>query len=102
MRYTAQGKQVMRDRQHFADAATEQAAQIIVTALNAMRGEAPRSLTDDEGNPEREYLTWHSIPIPTTHRARVKGTLHTVTQQSDEFACSCGMRWDVSDGEDHP
>lgn len=26
----------------------------------------------------------------------------TVTRQSDEYACSCGARWDVSDGERHP
>ena len=27
---------------------------------------------------------------------------HHVRQESDEYACSCGRRWDVADGEDHP
>ena len=27
---------------------------------------------------------------------------HMVTRQSDEYACSCGRRWDVEDGPDHP
>lgn len=27
---------------------------------------------------------------------------HTVRQESDEYACSCGMRWSVSEGENHP
>lgn len=27
---------------------------------------------------------------------------HTVRQESDEYACSCGTRWDVADGENHP
>lgn len=28
--------------------------------------------------------------------------LHVVRQESDEYACMCGMRWDVKDGEEHP
>ena len=31
------------------------------------------------------------------HTTRCTGT---VTRQSDEYACSCGARWDV--GDDHP
>lgn len=27
---------------------------------------------------------------------------HIVTRQSDEYACSCGKRWDVEDGVEHP
>lgn len=26
----------------------------------------------------------------------------TVTRQTDEYACSCGARWEASDGEAHP
>lgn len=124
MRYTAHGKQVMRDRQHFADAATEQVAQIIVTALNAMRGdvetlELPALLDpfpkpgeiitfEDGVEPMRvrgEPVEWpvdwtplhlpRSLDISITHR-------HDISQQSDEYACSCGKRWDVRDGEEHP
>jgi len=27
---------------------------------------------------------------------------HLVRRETDEYACSCGARWDVSDGADHP
>lgn len=27
---------------------------------------------------------------------------HVWQRQQDEYACSCGARWDVSDGEEHP
>jgi hypothetical protein len=27
---------------------------------------------------------------------------HAIRQESDEYACSCGMRWDVIEGEEHP
>lgn len=27
---------------------------------------------------------------------------HAIRQEGDEFACSCGTRWDVSEGEEHP
>ena len=28
--------------------------------------------------------------------------LHAVRQENDEYACMCGARWDVVDGEGHP
>lgn len=27
---------------------------------------------------------------------------HTWQRQQEEYACSCGARWDVSDGDEHP
>jgi len=27
---------------------------------------------------------------------------HIVSRQNDEYACSCGKRWEVSEGVDHP
>lgn len=27
---------------------------------------------------------------------------HLTERQSDEYACSCGARWDVADGSEHP
>lgn len=27
---------------------------------------------------------------------------HTRTRQQDEYACSCGARWPVEDGDEHP
>lgn len=32
----------------------------------------------------------------------VRITEHQITRQSDEYACSCGRRWDVSEGDEHP
>lgn len=98
MRYTAHGKQVMRDHQHFADAATEQAAQIITVALNAMHGEVFTPLELPAfGVVDRRAETFNS---PAWDDVGIIG--HTITQQSDEYACSCGMRWDVRDGHEHP
>ena len=80
-------KQVLRHGEHFADAATIEAAEMIVAALNA--------IDPDE---IRAYQATRSPPpsgIPCA-------TIHHIERQSDEYACSCGMRWDVSDGEDHP
>jgi hypothetical protein len=28
--------------------------------------------------------------------------LPSIRRENDEYACSCGARWDVADGEDHP
>ena len=28
--------------------------------------------------------------------------LHAVRQESDEYACMCGARWDCAEGEEHP
>lgn len=27
---------------------------------------------------------------------------HCTRREGDEYACSCGARWDVSEGDDHP
>jgi dCTP deaminase len=27
---------------------------------------------------------------------------HSVRQENDEYACSCGRRWDIRDGKEHP
>jgi len=27
---------------------------------------------------------------------------HTIRQEGDEYACRCGRRWDVSEGNEHP
>ena len=73
--YRAQGKQVLQNGHHFADAAGELEAMMIVNALRALE--------------ERV----------TTHRRRPSINLNTcrVVQQSDEMVCVCGLRWDVND-----
>lgn len=59
----------------FADAASEGAAATIVAALN---------------------------PLSEPAEVDVKPGKHQVRHEGDEYACACGKRWDVCDGEDHP
>lgn len=43
--------------------------------------------------------------LPTFHRDEIKpikGVMHHIRQENDEYACACGVRWDIADGEDHP
>lgn len=80
--YRACGKEVLRDDQHYADACDNEAADAIARALN-------RQNDDLE---ERDVSTYE-IPFPLRHSIR---------QENDEFACSCGRRWDVSEGSEHP
>lgn len=82
-----QGKQVLQDGRHFADAAGELEAMMIVNALRALDD---RSDTPTIG----QNRQWDDVA------ARVAAKRHFVRQQNDEMACSCGARWPV--GEDHP
>jgi len=67
--YRNQGKQVLKDDQHFADAVSVSAAEEIVEALQPRRAvTAPLRLN--------------------TCRAR---------QEQDEMACPCGLRWAIDD-----
>jgi hypothetical protein len=80
--FQACGKEVLRDREHYADAVSEEAANAIAAALNR----------EGEYIDERDASTYE-IPFPLRHSVR---------QENDEFACSCGRRWEVSEGIDHP
>ena len=82
-RYTASGKQVLCDRLHFADASTNDAANKIALALNII------DPCDDPD--ERQQTLW---PAPSGS--------HHVRQENDEYACSCGRRWDAREGDEHP
>lgn len=77
------GKQVLHHGKHYADAVSVEAATAIASAMNA--SEAP------------EPPHWHELAIYQPPPGR-----HTIRQENDEFACSCGMRWDRSEGEEHP
>lgn len=85
MKYAAHGKQVKRGLEHVADAEDETWAQIIADALND-RG----AMTDPDGTVWRPVTAIDYAPA------------HTLQRQQDEYACSCGARWDVSDGDEHP
>jgi hypothetical protein len=98
--YRACGKEVLRDREHFADAVSEQAATTIADALNYW--ETLSAPIDDETYPlpfsgEEIDVTGLNFSVPN-----VTGTHHNVRQENDEFACSCGKRWDTSEGSEHP
>lgn len=74
MKYRSLGKEVLRGDQHIADAVDTTYAEIIADALNA-----------------RMTLTGKAKPVR-----------HRIERQVDEYACSCGARWDVREGDDHP
>ncbi len=77
--FTAVGKQVLQGAMHFADAANNEAAVMIVEAMNA-----------------------YGLPIDQPEPFRSIGPHHAIRQESDEYACSCGMRWGTDEGEEHP
>ncbi len=79
MKYHQNSKQVLRDGLHFADCINDIAAADIVAAMK---------LLQESRKPRPQFA-----PFIITH---------TIQQQQDEYACSCGMRWAVSDGDDHP
>lgn len=39
------------------------------------------------------------LELPMRSRLDV---LHAIRQEHDEYACMCGMRWDIIEGEEHP
>ena len=77
--YHCTGKQVLNGRDHVADAIDNDTAQMIADALNLW-------CVDD--------------PCPVM--PEIRNTNHAIRQENDEYACSCGARWDVSEGDDHP
>jgi hypothetical protein len=73
--YRAQGKQVLQNGEHFADAAGELEAMMIVNALRAL---------------EERVTTHHRRPLINLNNCQMR-------RESDEFACRCGLRWSVDD-----
>jgi hypothetical protein len=112
-RYRACGKQVLRDREHIADAASETYAQIIADALNGERNPVDRygaealdhdAIADKLApslEPGEEFFIVHEgqrytgvVPSPELHR---------VTQHVDgSRTCICGRFWDRDEGDECP
>lgn len=93
--FSASGKQVLHTvdglQAHFADAVSIAAAEQIVAALNPQDwGVMKKHLSDAVGE-------LNSIGLQPPQRRS-----HQVRQENDEYACVCGARWDVAEGEDHP
>lgn len=81
--YRRNGQQVLCDDKHFADARDVEAAHLIVEALNMLA----------RNNYEPDLFDSFEMikPVP-----------HLIARQNDEYACSCGVRWSVDEGENHP
>ena len=95
MRYHSNGKQVLRDGLHFADCIDSGAATLIADALNDRR-----TISQSQ---ETLQLDGADGPLFVSNYRTTWGTdAHQVRQENDEYACACGARWDVADGEDHP
>ena len=100
--YTRNGQQILIGERHMADAADENCARMI---LNALRALEERGYV---GPPERPYLVGER-PVCRAGReestahvyARPSYSNHTIRREGDEFACSCGLRWGVSDADPH-
>jgi len=108
-RYTQNAKQVLRDGKHFADCIDDGAAKMIAEALNERRGmpQTQKDLPLDDNGPL--FTGVGGLVCPSCNRQRQPYRecphcldTHQVRQENDEYACSCGARWDVTDGEDHP
>jgi hypothetical protein len=101
-RYRAAGKEVLRGREHVADAADETYAQIIADALN---GERAGPVAMEQIVPDDPYSFVAVDPVflrPINHPLKAD-ELHRVTQRPDgDYHCSCGRGWDRDEGDDCP
>lgn len=103
--YRRTGKEILHDNEHVADAVSEEAAELIVQALNNF--DHPL-IHPDLARPERESdYDWDAsdpvaVPVVFGGYGIEDGQQHSVTRQSDEYACTCGKRWPADEGEDHP
>ncbi len=82
-RFHSLGKQVLDGVAHYADACSNEAAEAICSAMNRLGYYAPPEPIDTQ-------------PPPVISKS------HAIRQESDEYACSCGMRWATDEGEEHP
>jgi len=92
--YTSLGKEVLRDGKHFADVIDVDSAAVTADALNYRHA---MLVADDDRNDDTPDM-FEGPDVPMMHG----GSRHHVRQENDEYACSCGMRWSVVDGEEHP
>lgn len=55
--------------------------------------------TPHEYEPMIPEVYYSSKDDPKNVRQAIR---HNIRQENDEYACSCGKRWDISEGEQHP
>lgn len=105
MTYTANGKEVLdASNNHFADAIDAEAAGMIADALNAMEAPLIGDPWDELSPPfDGNWSDTDGMHPPITAPPGYETVAsHAITRQGDEYACSCGLRWDAHDGEEHP
>lgn len=115
--YKACGKQVLRDREHIADATSETYAQIIADALNGERepvAELPAQSVrfqwgEAKVDPDhiapfvRPKLGEWSDDNGVIQTAYGDPEPHNVTNHIDgSRSCICGRRWDRDEGDECP
>jgi len=104
MRYHANGKQVLRDGSHFADCIDSGGAKLIAESLNDRRTmQQSQQILPLDG---ADGPLFADAPSGVTYGGAwgsVRGCAYpSIRQENDEYACSCGKRWDVAEGENHP
>lgn len=114
--YSRFGKEVSHTvnqlRAPFAQGVSESYAELIVKALEIaeaynwmMPDDSPLPLPRFGDEPEQDDLAWGvgDIEVYYSHKSVDPAILvHNIRQEGDEYACRCGTRWDVSEGEEHP
>lgn len=110
--YINNGKQVLHTVSKlwapYADAITEETAKRIAEALTLL-DEVEAGLwgpISDVEPPPAEPAPTRAAPMQAYERNHADEPqmygFHTVRQESDEYVCRCGTRWDVTEGEEHP
>lgn len=89
--YTSLGKEVLHHDAHFADCISTTAADDIAAAMNI--------LDDIRAGETLDAALMPELPLEASD---VIAARHAVRQENDEYACACGSRWAVSEGEAHP
>ena len=103
-RYTRAGKQVLCDGQHMADCTDEAAAMTVCNALLAMEELSAASPTfadafsygyDVARKPDESSIARYNMMGGNL------ALLCTARRETDEYACSCGLRWGVDEDDPH-
>jgi hypothetical protein len=122
--YTAHGQEVLRNGKHVADTTDPDMARLIAEALNhapdccdpartgtpeptfaGMSIHVDPDMSNDGfaiGYPIQQFTETDTYYDGIGLAQTVVTSTHHVRQETDEYACKCGMRWPVSDGEEHP
>ena len=100
-RYISENRHVLYDDQRLCTATSKAVAQIIAAAMNAYYDVSVPSqpgLPLDDNGP-----LFDAAKYSPKDGEDIRSLVHHVQRQNDEYACSCGARWDYGDDIDaHP